>query len=253
MPEIVSLEDHKCETLGKQAPNGFKKKSDKQLLREQEELSKIQFEEYKAGQEQARLRGMEQWYAQSEQHVTDLYLNLGFPAHASSEEKRKQIVKALTHAAALFASGEKDIDPAKSAKEYEDQIASVLASVKEQNAVKRTANQASVVAALIIEPKLWERLTPPVKLADALVEPWLTLPLADGEGAVFKALVDVKLHDKPAVQFLKPCLDEAREYTPEAILAGMQRMVPELVALIAAERVPVETPAPDAPEDVRTP
>ena len=257
MGEIITVAEARAKGIGQQkTKRGAVLKTKKQLAEEELEL-------YKVGQEETRRKLMREWYDQSKVHTLNLYTILGFPAHSSRDEKTEHIVGTLMGLAEQIISQDPDTDsPEVWGKAFQKGIEEFLAANKLEVAKSRTVNEAGVVGGLLIDPSLWGKLDGKPNLADVVTEPWLSLAAVPGatfaerETAAFGALVDVKLHDTPAATYLRQCLDEAKEYTPEALLAGLARMVPPLMGLVAKERavaaVPVEVPAPVAAEDART-
>lgn len=233
---------------GQQAPKGFRQKSKKELAEEQLEL-------YKAQQEEGRRKAMENWYRTAENYILGLMTELGFPAHANLDEKRGKIVAAFMHQAALIVAGDKDGQtPEEWGKAFTDQIIAIRKQDTEEKAQNRTEKMAAVVAALIYDPSLDGGT-----LDKSLKEPWLGLAKGNKaitrearESEAFGKLVDVKLHDQAAAIFLRRNLDQAKDYTPAALKAGLDRLLPELAKeREPAPEAPKEVPAPDAPEDVR--
>jgi hypothetical protein len=262
MGDIVSLEQDRVASLRAKGV-GQQKTGKGAVLKTKKQLASEELELYKAGQEETRRKLMREWYDQSKVHTLNLYTILGFPAHADRDEKTEHIVGTLMGLAEQIIAQDPDTDaPEVWGKAFQKGIEEFLAANKLEVAKSRTVNEAAVVAGLIIDPALWGRLDGKPNLADVVTEPWLGVATVEGatreerEGAAFKALVDVKLHDVPAARYLRERLDEALEYTPEALLAGLARMVPPLMGLVAKERavaaVPVEVPAPVAAEDART-
>jgi hypothetical protein len=165
------------------------------------------------------------------------------------------------HQAALVIAGEKEgPTPEEWGKAFAQQIQMTQDKDRDEKAQIRAGKEASVVAALIVDPSLNAG-----GLEKSLTGKWLEIAQKNKavtkearEGEAFGLLAEVKVADQPAALFLRNALNEAKEYNGEALKQGLDRLLPELakenappVVQSAEADVPKEEEAPPEEEDER--